>query len=196
MFMKKTLSTQKSFGQLQKKNKLIHGGQHRKKRSGRGSRPLSVKQSHHIVFKVQKENLINKSFRHPKNFVYVQQLLNRFAKKFGIKIEQISYQHNHIHLLARSSRRTNFHNFFRVFSGQIAQNLKVTDTPTRQGSICGKVLRLWESRPFTRIVVGLKNFAITKNYIQLNEKEVTGCISYQKERLRGLLEKDWKILWC
>ena len=194
--MKKTISTQQqSFGNSPRKNKLVHGGQHRKKRSGRGSRPLSTKQSHHIVFKVQKENLVNKSFRHPKNFAFVQRLLNRYAKKFGIKVEQISYQHNHIHLLAKSSRRANFHNFFRVFSGQIAQNLKVTDTPKSKESIRGRAIRLWESRPFTRIVIGFKNLAVTKNYIQLNEKEVTGCISYRKQRLRGMLEKDWKILW-
>ncbi len=174
--MKKTISTQQqSFGNSPRKNKHVHGGQHRKKRSGRGSRPLSTKQSHHIVFKVQKENLVNKSFRHPKNFAFVQRLLN--------------------HLLAKSSRRANFHNFFRVFSGQIAQNLKVTDTPKSKESIRGRAIRLWESRPFTRIVIGFKNLAVTKNYIQLNEKEVTGCISYRKQRLRGMLEKDWKILW-
>ncbi len=188
---------QQSFGKLRSHNKLIHGGEHRKKRWGRTARPLSSKNAHHIVFKVNREKLINKSFRHPKNFKHVQQLLQRYASMFFIKVEQISYQHDHIHILARSGRRANFHHFFRVFSGQVAQSMKmtvaqsmkVTDTPS------AKEVGLWKSRPFTRIVVGVVGLRVIKNYIQLNEKEVTGLIAYQKKRLRGLSMQDWKLLW-
>lgn len=198
-------SKQKPFPKFSK-SKLVHGGEYRKRRAGRKSRPLSSKHSHHIVFKIQKMNLKNRSFRHPKNFLLVQAIVKKYAKRFQVKIEQISYQHDHIHILARSPRRFFFHHFFRVVSGQIAQNLKVTDTPKDPRVTSGtngkmqvelfKKTVLWAQRPFTRIVVGLRNYRTTRNYIQLNEKEVCGEIKYRKERLRGLSLRDWQILWA
>ena len=166
-----------------------HGGDLRNKRSGRNERPLSFRRSHHIVFKIVKKNLRYQSFRHPKNFHYVQFLIKKYSAHFRVRIEQISYQHDHIHIMAKSSGRSNFHNFFRVFSGQIAQNMKVTDTPD------GKKIVLWKTRPFTRIVKGLRHFKTLRNYIQLNEQEVIGVIPYRKSRLRGLTLRDWSVLW-
>lgn len=168
-----------------------YGGEYRKCKKGRGARPLSTKDSHHIVFKVNKNKLKYRSFRHPNNFRYVQNILNRYAKKFYIKIEQISYQHDHIHIMARSGRRSHFHNFFRVFAGQIAQNLKVTDTPNNNG--CNRV-NLWKHRPFTRIAKGWRNFSNLKNYILLNEMEVTGFIGYKKNRLKDISLHEWNLL--
>ena len=233
--MKNVSQKQQSFFSLNKSN-YSYGGELRKKRSGRGSRPLSVKESHHLVFKVQKTKLRNKSFRHPKSFKYIQFLLDKYSRKFYVKIEQISYQHDHIHILARSSRRSNFHNFFRVFAGQIAQNLQVTDTPERivrpslkftgdasklrnenedsdkskasakdEGSAKGKAsakgrgsrkreFRFWKSRPFSRILKGWHSYLVVRDYIQLNEKEVTGIIPYRKNRLVGLSADDWELL--
>ncbi len=172
-----------------------HGGDLRKKSSGRTERPLSYRRSHHIVFKIVKNNLRYRSFRHPKNFSMVQALLKKYSAHFRVRIEQISYQHDHIHIMAKSSRRSNFHNFFRVFSGQIAQNLKVTDTPGGKENSGGKKIVLWRTRPFTRIVKGFRHFNTLRNYIQLNEQEVTGVIPYRKSRLRGLTLHDWSVLW-
>ena len=166
-----------------------YGGDLRKKRAGRNERPLSFRRSHHIVFKIVKKNLRYQSFRHPKNFRCVQLLLKKYSAHFRVRIEQISYQHDHIHIMAKSSRRSNFHNFFRVFSGQIAQTMKVTGTPG------GKKIVLWKTRPFTRIVKGFRHFNTLRNYIQLNEQEVTGVIPYRKRRLRGLTLQDWSVLW-
>lgn len=223
--MKNIKGKQQSFFGSNKLN-YSHGGELRKKRSGRGSRPLSTKDSHHLVFKVDKEKLRNRSFRHPKSFKYVQFLIEKYSRKFYVKIEQISYQHDHIHILARSSRRSNFHNFFRVFAGQIAQNLKVTDTPkvplenssksvtdttpkfrtdsipsamheldAKSGVSTKKEFRFWKSRPFTRIVKEWRSYLVVRDYIQLNEKEITGAILYRKKRLVGLSTGDWKLLW-
>ncbi len=174
-----------------------HGGDLRNKRSGRFSRPLSSRRSHHIVFKIIKSNLRNRSFRHPKNFITVQKILKKYAKMFNVKIEQISYQHDHIHIRARSERRSNYHYFFRVFTGQIAQQLKVTDTPDRKKNKAGdfEKIVLWKTRPFTRIIKGLRHEITVRNYIQLNECEINGIIPYRKTRLRGLTVRDWIMLW-
>ena len=56
-------------------------------------------------------------------------------------------------------------------------------------------LKLWMYRPYSRVVRGYKNNKIDRNYIQLNEKEALGEITYKKNRLRGLSKAEWEILW-
>lgn len=118
-------------------------------------------------------------------------------------------QADHIHLLIRTGRRSQFHHFFRVVAGQIAQRFEkegcftvVTDTP-RSGKAGRNERELearvkekpWKHRPFSRVVRGWRAYVIVRNYIQLNEMEILGRIPYRKERLRGLSLWDWEILW-
>ncbi|MBC7370167.1 MAG: hypothetical protein H7326_01290 [Bdellovibrionaceae bacterium] len=55
--------------------------------------------------------------------------------------------------------------------------------------------RLWQHRPFTRVVRGRRTYQTTKNYIQLNEQEALGKIRYRTQRLKGMSSADWEILW-
>jgi putative transposase len=127
--------------------------------------------------------------------VLVSKVINRYAKKFFIKIEQVSIQHDHIHLLIRTSRRCFYQAFFRVLAGQVAQQfLKdrlVADTPSDRG----KVQSFWLYRPFSRVIRGLRAWKIVRNYIQLNEQEVKGVIRYNRQRLKGLSLGEWDLLW-
>lgn len=184
-----------------------HGGELRKKKSGRGPRPLSSKEPLHVVFKVSRHRLRHKSLRAPKNYKLILEIIEKYAFHFSAKIEQLSVQNDHIHLLIRTSSRRHYHHFFRAVAGQISQrfekaglltcaqdvertmanakpNQKVTDTP-----------QLWKYRPFSRVVKGWKSYKTIRNYIQLNEKEALGAIKYQKRRLSGLSKSDWQILW-
>lgn len=176
-------------------NQLSYGGELRKKKAGRGARPISTKQPIHVVFKINRLRLRHRSLRSFQSFKLLHVLIEKYSKHFGIKIEQLSIQFDHIHLLIRSTRRRPVHHFFRVLAGQIAQTFEkegmlkmVTDTLSAGAG-------LWRHRPFSRVVVGLKGYRIIRNYIQLNEKEARGEIKYQKNRLRGLSTADWRILW-
>lgn len=174
------------------KHHLSYGGELRKKKLGRGARPLSTKMPIHVVFKIRKTRLRSKSLRTVANFRLSTQLIKKYSKHFFVGVDQFSIQHDHIHLLLRTQKRSNFHNFFRVVSGQIAQRFEarelVTDTPAREG--------FWMHRPFSRVVKGWRGYQIVRNYIQLNEKEVTGKIRYQKKRLKGLSSAEWELLWA
>lgn len=159
---------QSSFLKSKREHKYKHGGELRKKRAGRFHRPLSTKAPHHIVFKVNKIVLRHQSLRSIHGFRLSQHLIQKYAKKFFVKIEQISIQNDHIHMMIRTSRRSLFQNFFRVVAGQIAQQFekegllrfvesighqvrrngkvvfslarkKVTDTPKRRGEKLGEV---------------------------------------------------------
>ncbi len=211
-------SIQTQFQLASNKQTLRHGGSLRKKRHGRGQRPLSCKESLHVVFKINRIVLKTQSFRTHQNFQLSRQIIQKYADRFFVKIEQISVQGDHIHCMVRTTRRSFFHHFFRVASGQIAQQFEktdklrfvvddrfgnssrlhlksVTDTPKKENNTLKKKLKLWMYRPFTRVVRGRTDYKNVRNYIQLNEKEALGEIAYKKDRLRGLSAGEWEILW-
>ena len=208
-------SIQTQFQLASGKKDLRHGGSLRKKRHGRGQRPLSCKESLHVVFKINRIALKTQSFRTHQNFKLSREIIQKYADKFFVKIEQISVQGDHIHCLVRTSRRSFFHYFFRVVSGQIAQQFEKTDklrsvtdtlkeasnnkqnnTVKKQRNTVRRKLKLWMYRPFSRVVRGYKAYKVVRNYIQLNEKEALGIIPYKKNRLRGLSLAEWEILWA
>lgn len=190
---------QSSFFSSSGVHRFSHGGELRKKKLGRGRRPLSAKEPMHAVFKVARVCLRQKSLRAPQSYKVVLKIIEKYAKHFAVKIEQLSVQNDHIHLLIRSSRHKHYHHFFRVVAGQIAQqfekeglltNSKMTDTLQH----AGQVASLWKYRPFSRCVRGWKAYKTVRNYIRLNEKEALGQIKYQKKRLKGLSTADWQLL--
>ncbi len=198
--------------QTQYRQNLSHGGTLRQRRSGRFERPLSAKHPVHLVLKADKKILRQRTLRSHKNFQLITHITQKYALRFHVKVEQCSIQFDHIHLLIRTNRRSQFQNFFRVLAGQIAQEFQkqsclVTDTPkNEEGKLKNKNTqhvkqkstkrkKLWIHRPFTRVVKGWRAYKIIRNYIQLNEQEALGRIRYQKQRLRGLSSADWKVLW-
>ena len=83
-----------------------------------------------------------------------------------------------------------------MIAGQIAQEFEKSQLlKMLSESVLAKKLRLWKSRPFTRVVLGEKAYRTARDYLQLNELEVTGVIKYRKTRLRGLSEQQRKNLW-
>ena len=215
-------SIQTQFQLASSSRSLEHGGEHRKKRHGRGRRAISCKESLHVVFKINRIVLKTQSLRTHQNFKLSHEIIQKYADRFFVKIEQISIQGDHIHCLVRTVRRSFFHHFFRVVSGQIAQQFEKTDklrhvvderfksvtdtlknalnnnannTVNKQQNTVRRKLKLWMYRPFSRVVRGYKAYKVVRNYIQLNEKEALGIIPYKKNRLRGLSMAEWEILW-
>lgn len=188
---------QQSFRKQDWKHRFSYGGSLRNRRCGRGARPLSSREPLHLVFKANRWK-VRGGFRHHKRFALILQLLQKYQAKFFIKVDQYSIQGDHMHFLIRTTKRSNYQNFFRVLAGQIAQQLEkeelltvVTDTPAGEQAKHG----LWKQRPFTRIVRGWRGYQIVRDYIQLNEKEALGQIPYRKERLKGLSMSEWQLLW-
>lgn len=192
-----SLQLQFSQNKVHWKHRFSHGGVLRQKRAGRGIRPLSSRESLHLVFKANRTS-VRGGFRLARRFAVIHQILQQYQSRFYIKVSQTSIQGDHIHLLIRTSRRSNYQSFFRVVAGQIAQRFEkegllsfstqVTDTPKRKQ-------KLWKQRPFTRVVRGWRAYRIVREYIQLNEKEAIGLIPYRKERLKGRSSSEWQLLW-
>ncbi len=156
-------SIQTQFQLASRKQDLRHGGSLRKKRQGRGQRPLSCKESLHVVFKINRIVLKTQSFRTHQNFKLSHDIIQKYADRFKCVTDtQKSIQK-------------------RTLS-------KGINTVKRK-------LKLWMHRPFTRVVRGYTDYKNVRNYIQLNEKEALGEITYKKDRLRGLSMAEWEILW-
>lgn len=174
-----------------------HGGVLRNKRRGRKARPLSTKAPIHLVLKTDIKSL-RRGLRSPLGFYLINYIIKKYARRFFVKVEQISINHDHLHLLVRFSKRSLGQHFLRVVTGQIAQEFKkneflvvktVTDTPA-------KPAKLWKYRPFTRVIQGWKPYLMVRNYIQLNIKEASGKIKYKAQRLKGLSSAEWEVLWA
>ena len=173
---------------------LAHGGELRKKRSGRGARPLSSKEPLHLVIK---GTLARKewSFRLPKNHKIVSELIYKLSNLYGIRIEQKAIANDHIHFVLRVKNRALYKRFIRRLSGQIAQRV-VTDAQTSAKSLKALGLKFFKHRPFSRVVRGRKAHQTVIIYVKLNEQEALGNIPYRKRRTRGLEPDDWHHLWC
>ncbi len=177
-----------------------HGGILRNKRRGRKARPLSTKAPIHLVLKTDFKSL-RRGLRSPLGFYLINAIIKKYARRFFVKVEQVSINHDHLHLLVRFSKRSYGQHFLRVMAGQIAQEFKkngflvvrnVTDTPASSM----KPAKLWKYRPFTRVIQGWKPYLIVRNYIQLNIKEASGSIKYKPQRLTGLSSSEWEVLWA
>ena len=181
---------QNSFIKNNWRHRYAHGGHLRNYRLGRGTRPLSTKASLHLTLKANKKAL-PRGLRHPKSQALIKELIKKYAKRFFVKIEMISINHDHLHLKVRFSKRSLGLYFLRVLPGQFSQ--RVTDTPN--GSRKG-LPKLWIGRPHTRVLIGWMGHFIVRNYVRLNQLEADGKIKYQKNRLRGLTsEQIQKLLW-
>ena len=202
------------FEKIHWKYRFSHGGTLRNSRKGRGTRPFSGKEPLHLVFKANKDCLRG-GLRTYRRYFFIQKIVDRYAQKFFVKIEQISIQNDHVHFLIRASRRTDYQSFFRVVAGQIAQQFqkngllnfalylnqkkKVTGTQEKKADTTltpKKSKKLWKYRPFTRVLRGWKAYQTVINYIRLNEHEALGNIPYRKLRLKGLSSGEWEILWA
>ncbi|QLY25075.1 transposase [Bdellovibrio sp. KM01] len=181
---------QQTFSQLHThwRHRYCYGGNLRKSSKGRGARPLSSTDPIHLVFKVNK-GAVRAGLRSPRTFNLLQALLRKYSRKFFVRVEQVSIQTDHIHLLVRGGRRSAMQIFLRVVAGQFAQCLTDTFSQKHEGE------KVWKHRPFSRVIKGYKPYRIVRDYIQLNELEATGRL-YSKTRLRGLSEEQLRELWA
>jgi len=195
---------QLSFQSTNWKHRFAHGGSLRKLAKGRGARPLSSREPLHLVFKINKAKMRG-GLRGFKSQKIIKFLFQKYAKKFFVRIDQITIQHDHIHVIVRSPRRFYFQSFFKVIAGQIAQvfqkqGLLKSDEellkPNQGMTATPKGTGLWKYRPFSRVIRGWKAYGIVRDYLQLNELEALGHIPYRKLRLKGLSFSEWSVLWA
>ncbi len=109
----------------QHRHRHCHGGTLRNQRRGRRTRPLSTKDPLHVVFKINRDRLA--SLRGHRSYPLTLGVIRQYAKKFAVKLTELSVQHDHIHILLKTPKRARYQDFLRVVPGQIAQRLQLAD---------------------------------------------------------------------
>jgi REP element-mobilizing transposase RayT len=151
--------------QLLKPQKTDHGGdlKHPQKRV----RPLSTKDSIHLVLRSSKAKGKMSFYRHKKD---IDTILMTFADKYQIEIKSSANVGNHIHLHMKLFKRDTYKKFIRAVTAAIM--MKITgfcrDRPKPTN------YKFWDQRPFTRVIGSFKDFQNLVDYIQTNVFEALG----------------------
>ena len=135
-----------------------------------------MKQSYQLVLRARLPVL-----RLKRNKAMISDLLFELSQKFKVKSYNNSLNSNHIHLLVRAETMKDYHDFVRVFAGQIAQ--KIT------AAVRGKKNKLsfWLKPAWRRIVYWGRDFLNLHQYIYQNQLETLGLIPYQTRKRRPSL---------
>lgn len=130
-------------------NTTTHGGSLQKGRR-KTRRPLSSKKPIHLVLKARKNNLYqNKKILHEQ--------IQKFQKRFEIKIYSSAVHFDHVHLLIQVKGRASYNAFVRSLSVEVAKKLGAG---------------IWKLPPFTRMAEWGREFHRLWRYLQKNRVEV------------------------
>ncbi len=165
----KTKNSQHSFF----KNKISRNfGGSVLKSNPKSARPLSTKESIHLVLKSQYA-VGNKSMLQTENVKAIESIVHRQAKSCGIKVYHYVNVGNHIHLVIKLSRHHLYAKFIRAVTGLIARHVMKKErglTPTEPGKYLKKE-NFWMARPFSRIISWGKDFLTVTRYMRKNKTQ-------------------------
>lgn len=166
----------------------VYGGTYRNTRAGRlRPRPVSCSHSMHLVMRstVARGEW---SFWAPKNRRKIEIILKRFSNKHSVKILSMANVGNHLHLHIRVIRFAGYKRFIRATTSAIA--MAVTGR-SRWKPNPKSTKRFWDLRPFTRFVIGSRDFSNMRNYIRINQLEGLG---YPRAAARQMAEVERRLL--
>ncbi len=144
-------------------------------------RPVESKFPLHVVLRG-----VRGGMRLPKCHHNINDLLDECAKKYGVRIYARSNVGNHLHLIVKLGRVSNWPGFIREVSGRIGLLMRKVGASVKGESY-------WLHRPFTRIVRSWgKAFKQIKEYIYLNQLEANGFVSRKETKTL----KDLRNIWA
>lgn len=127
-------------------------------------RPITSQKPIHLVMRSE-EVLKYSGFKtHEK---LTRNIIFDFARKYQIHVYKLTVCSNHLHFVLRYQNKSEFQNFLRIISGQIA--LRISGAKG-----------FWLHRPFTRILEWGRDFDNTMNYVEKNQFETDGWIHYRR----------------
>ena len=129
------------------------------------ARPLSKKKWLHLILKSSKAKGQH-SLLKPANQIYIANLIEKEARKFGVKIHSQANVGNHLHLKLKFENRNGFQDFLRSITAQIARKV----TGARKGQPFGK---FWDALAYTRVITTRKEELQLRGYIDGNKIEAT-----------------------
>ena len=162
--------------------KKYFGGSHlHKKRKSR--RPLDFNKITHLVLRLKDQQ---PAFFSPRDR-NLRNLFIAIANKHHLQVEELIFNHTHLHAAIAIKDRKSYQNFIRELTSKIVSLLSK--------SIGIKLKNIFSHRPFTRIVNWGRSLMILGRYMAKNEKESgvlqrdlgsrTGLSSYRLQQLKN-----------
>jgi len=147
-----------------------YGGSLRNKAKNRGARPLSSKDSIHLVMRSSQAQG-NWSFRYQKNAEKISNFIQAFSNKKGIQILSVANVGNHLHFHVRIHNRTLYKAWIRGLTSGIAMIVL-----RREGFLRLKAQKkkFWDYRPFSRVIQSFRAHLNIKDYLEINQWEGLG----------------------
>lgn len=170
---------------LFKTESKAYGGILLKTRKGRSTpRPISTRHTMHLVLRSSKATGAM-SFRAPKNRRRVAEIVNKFTTKYAVKVISFANVGNHLHFHLKFANRQTYRPFIRAMTAAIAMaitgrnrwthtKLDENQAKKRKGAMGSYPWKFWDYRPFTRIVIGLRDLLGITDYLRINQLEGLG----------------------
>ncbi len=150
------------------------GGAHLKKSHAKGARPLSTKTALHLVMK---SSLAHGKYSLLKKDLEIQRLINRQARRFGVRIYRRANGGDHLHFLIKVPSRKSFQNFLRAITGLIARKILGAEKGKSRG------FSFWDQRPFTALLKWGSDFAERAKYLEQSSLQAIGFHPFRSKRL-------------
>jgi REP element-mobilizing transposase RayT len=145
-----------------------YGGQLRTKAKNRGARPISNHQSMHLVLRSSKAKG-PWSFLKASNRQKISTFVKRISHKYGVSLISVANVGNHLHLhIKLNGNREVYKRYIRGLTAGIAILITKVNKNTSLKE------KFWDYRPFSRIVIGFRNYLTLKDYILINQFEGLG----------------------
>jgi REP element-mobilizing transposase RayT len=135
------------------------------------ARPVAVKQAMHLVLR---SSLARNEFSLLLHDRAIHRILQRLAKRFGIRLYDVANAGNHLHLIVRLPHRDALTPFLKAASGLIARLVLGVERGHKWSERPGPRIgvewptRFWDARPWSRIVSFGPDFKQLKDYLMLN----------------------------
>ena len=113
------------------------------------------------------------------NRVKVGAIVGRVSKRFHVRVVKFANVGNHLHLVVRlpgrgSVARDQYSAWIRTLMALLAREVGGARRGRPLRDERGARVKFWDSRPFTRVVRGLKGFRVIDRYTLKNQLEAQG----------------------
>lgn len=151
-----------------KKEKEFFGGSRLTTRTERARRrPLSTKETMHLVLRSSQAKG-DWSFRKKGNPAKIENLLRKYAKKYGVTLLSFANVGNHLHVHLKLGSRFTYPAFIRALTGAIAMTI------TGASKLRKLTKKFWDYRPYSRVVKSRRGYLTLRDYVQVNRLEGDG----------------------
>lgn len=171
--MKRFYEKQLGFELLEKSNIKHFGGAYLKNSHAKSRRPISTKRSLHLVLRSSMAKGPLSLLRRDSE---IKKIINRQSQKHGVKVYRFANGGNHLHIIVLPNSRLAFNSFIRSISGLIARLVLNVERGR------AKKLRLWDNRPYTRLIEWGREYKSVCAYLLQNTLEAMGFVPYRPRR--------------